>query len=610
MKKTIIFISMISLILLSSCNDWLETDPNDIVPKEEVWNSENLIQRNLSNIYSRIPAEASLDVVTGHTIIDDGMWSSSGVHEENNNIFGTYPYNWFYNWDYTLIREINIAIRDIEGSTIHDKNIIKAYQSEYRFLRALLYFEIVKRMGGIPLVTDVYNYQGGEDVTLWQFPREKEQTIYDFIRTETEAIHEDLKVNNGLKNRANQYAALALQSRAMLYAASIAKYSATKTPEIANALSTGEVAMAGADKDEYYKASLAASEKIINDQVFSLMMGNRDANSYYKAINEKAANTEVIFARDHSSTYPTTFTYLNLARSQRETFNSGSTVVPTLNLVEAYDFLDGRSGEMKVTDASGNFIFFNSIDEPFLNRDARLDGTVLRPKSTFRTELDIQAGIYEWDGNKYVIKTSDILGSIHSDGKTLVGADGPHQSLVDVSNTGFYLRKFVDMTPGSGINVTGSEMWWVYFRMGEIYLNAAEAAFELNETDKALTYINLLRERAGFAPNSLSSITIEKIQSERRCELAFEDHRLWDMKRWRKAHTDWNGSASSKTANLFALYPYRVVGGPEDGKFVFEKKRAPRVTQARYFRVGSYYTALAYDVLQKNPKLKRNPLQN
>src|SRR5690606_1997579 len=123
------------------------------------------------------------------------------------------------------------------------------------------------------------------------------------------------------------------------------------------------------------------------------------------------------------------------------------------------------------------------------------------------------------------------------------GFDGPLDNAQDVSNTGFYIRKFVRDAPGASARGTSAENWWPWFRMGEIYRNAAEAGFELGEAD-AVNYINTLRERAGFAPNSIATLTTDIIRNERRVELAFEDHRFFDLKRWRIAHLVWNGSES------------------------------------------------------------------
>ena len=105
-----------------------------------------------------------------------------------------------------------------------------------------------------------------------------------------------------------------------------------------------------------------------------------------------------------------------------------------------------------------------------------------------------------------------------------------------VSNTGFYVRKFLDSKPASGQRGVGSDIWWIRYRYAEVLLNAAEAAFELGRTAEALDYINQVRERAGFGPNSLTALTMDQIRNERRVELAFEAHRLYDLKRWRLAH--------------------------------------------------------------------------
>ncbi|RZK87783.1 MAG: RagB/SusD family nutrient uptake outer membrane protein, partial [Hymenobacter sp.] len=156
-----------------------------------------------------------------------------------------------------------------------------------------------------------------------------------------------------------------------------------------------------------------------------------------------------------------------------------------------------------------------------------------------------------------------------------------------------------------------SDVWWVRFRLAEILLTASEAALELGQTADALTYVNRVRERAGFGANSLTTLTLTRLQNERRVELAFEDHRLWDAKRWRIAHQIWNGDNNNYSANAYVLFPYRVVrpGSPLDGKYVFEKRVSPRYRPARNFQPFNYYTYIDGNVLNNNPKIVRNPYQ-
>jgi hypothetical protein len=201
------------------------------------------------------------------------------------------------------------------------------------------------------------------------------------------------------------------------------------------------------------------------------------------------------------------------------------------------------------------------------------------------------------------------LGSTHSDGKLLTGIDGPHRTTTFVSNTGFYMRKYIDATAGASASGIQSDTWWVLFRLSEIHLNAAEAAFELGRTSEALPYINAVRERAGFPANSLSTLTLQRIQNERKVEFAFEDHRVWDIIRWRIADKVWDGTNTNPDANVYALYPYRIIrpGHVNDGKYVFDKIIAPRFKAPRFFRPGNYYSSVAQNVIDNNPKIVRNP---
>ena len=261
------------------------------------------------------------------------------------------------------------------------------------------------------------------------------------------------------------------------------------------------------------------------------------------------------------------------------------------------------------TPDNSDYIYYDEVDDIFEGKDARLYGTIIYPGASFRgQEVFMQAGVMAWNGSSYDQIESDGLATEYTDGGVLVAPAGPHRSIQEVSNTGFYLRKYVDNAVGSSTRGIRSEVWWVRFRLGEIYLNAAEAAFELGEPD-AVSYINTLRERAGFGPNSLSTLSLADIMHERRVELAFEDHVVWDYKRWRIAHLKWSGNSSNPESMIYSLYPYRVVrpGDPRDGKFVFVKSVAPRFRAPRFFQMGNYYSLIGQNVIDANPKIVRNP---
>lgn len=631
-------IIILPLAFLSCEKDWLDRKPKNIILEDQVWNDPKMIEGLLANFYDRLPTDMGL-TDQDHTSIDanqerqaqwrrmadydDAMWSGFSNEEGRNNIVN-YPFSRWRVWNYSLVRDINLALENIDlfGVSL-SPDLKQQFIAELRFIRAYNYFELVKRMGGVPLITTqlIYDYSG--DPSYLQTPRAKEAEVYDFIASEIDEI-KDVLGNVGSQTRANKYTALALKSRAMLYAGSIAKYN--------NALGVpittpgGEVGIPADRADDYFRKSLDASAEIITNGGFTLYQNNPHlGENFYEAVAAKTGNSEVIFAWDFLSSKDKRhwFAYDNIPRSIREDNLSSSNVTPSLNLVESYEYLDGSPGVLKTHTPDGSdFIYYDDVSGIFNNKDARLYGTVIFPGATFKgLTVDMQAGVLVWNAstNSYRTVEGADLGSTwggdsypDGDGRSLTAAGGPHRSVQEVSNTGFYLRKYVDAGPGTSTRGIRSDVWWVWFRLGEIYLNAAEAAFELGLTDEAVAYLSVLRERAGFPPNSLTtaSLTIDRIRNERRVELAFEDHRVWDLKRWRVAHEVWDGDANNPDAVVYALYPYRVVrpGDPSrHGKYAFVKMVAPRFRAPRFFQMGNYYSSIDQGVLNNNPKVVRNP---
>jgi hypothetical protein len=588
----------------------LDREPNDILLEDEVWKDANLIRAVLANYYDRLPETYGLgNNQEGFAQWDDAIWSGAG---NGPNTIASYGYDYQRLWDYQLIRDINLFLEKVDQSARLQATEKQAFTAEARFLRAYVYFELVKRMGGVPLITRTYTYSPGDDPTELQVPRNTEAEVYDFIGSELDEIVQVFPPTSTSKTRANRWTALALKSRAMLYAGSLAKYNSLMSQPIAT--EGGEVGMPASSARDYYASSLAASQEIIQSGRYQLYSVKADrGENFYDAITSKVNNSEVIWARDFSVPGGKlhNFTYNNIPRSLREDNESGSEITPILNLIEAYEYLDGSNGKLKTRQPDGDFIYYDRPEDIFANKDGRLAGTVIYPGSTFRGRpVNIQAGVMVWNASKQAYdQVAGGLGSSYTDGRLLVGLDGPHVSEPFVSNTGFYLRKYLDPTAGSGQRGRGTDMWWIRFRYAEILLNAAEAAYELGDPGSALGYVQQVRARAGFAPASLGSLTIDRLRNERRVELAFENHRWWDVKRWRIAHELWNGDRTSPAAQLFALWPYRVVrpGDPRDGKYVFVEIVAPRVSVPRFFRLGNYYSEISDAVISANPKIVKNP---
>jgi starch-binding outer membrane protein, SusD/RagB family len=640
MKKSYkLMLPAVMAVTLAACIDeYLTTQPQTIVTDELVWTDPAMVRGVIADFYGRLPQYLTFGPVpTAFAAYDEAIWSGIITVPGAPNALQVYPYNRWSLWNGTqpgqatpanqgpagtswgLVRDINLAIENIERASSPTLNPLKSqFLAELRYQRAWVYFEHVKRMGGVPILTSQMLYDFSGDPGSLQVPRSSEAEVYEFIWNELEAIKGQLG-NAGSKRQANRGTALALQSRAMLYAGSLARHNNEMPVPIT--LPGGVVGIPANKANEYYEKSLQASRELINSGMYSLYNGNSHrGQNFYEAYTNKSGNPEVIWVRDYSvgagRTHITTVEII--PRSMRIDIN-GAGLSPTLQFVETFDYLNGAPGTIPGARGPGrpqsDWIFYDNISDPFEavngGKDWRLYGTVIYPGASARGQrIDIQAGVYQWNAaqNRYD-RFEGAPGTTHTDGRTLTGVDGPRPSDSYMGNTGFYVRKLLDSAPAAATNSTGSEMWWVFFRLGEIYLNAAEAAFELGLQPEALGYMNTLRQRAGFPPNSLTTLSRAKIRDERRIELAFEDHRLWDIIRWRIAHQIWDGSRTSTTANAWHLYPYRIVhpGHPNDGKYVFDKDQAPIQLQPRFFRMGNYYSEIPEAALGNNPQLIANP---
>jgi hypothetical protein len=430
--------------------------------------------------------------------------------------------------------------------------------------------------------------------------------------------------NASIKGRASRAAALAVQARAALYAGSIAKYGAT-TPAVT--LPGGEVGIPASMAQGYYLKALAAAQEIITDGKYSLYKKNPDLQENFAALfYDKDGNNEAIFVRDYKlkSGKVVAFTLQNQPWSGAEDLEGGR-LNPSLNLVQSFEKIDNTFEPLPIKNGN-DYAYYDSPVDLFAGRDARLGGTVILPGTKFKGKpVDIWAGYVLADGNKVTANT--YAGKGRLPGKTndeqVVGYDGPINSLEFTAQTGFYVRKYMDPNPGSGMRGPQSGLWWIRYRYGEVLLNAAEAAFELNQNALAATYLSQVRERAGFTtPLTASDITFDRIVHERKVELAFEGHILWDLKRWRLAHKVWNGEAAPLTTNPwkadeisnrpFGLWPYKVYkpGDPTDGKYVFEIVLPREVTAARRFRMGNYYSFIGTNITSVNPLIVSNPNHN
>ncbi|MCD8269822.1 MAG: RagB/SusD family nutrient uptake outer membrane protein [Parabacteroides sp.] len=609
MKKKYIYSMMAACMLsVTSCSGFLDQEPDKIMTDEQIFNDAVMIKSVLANYYGRVTWGQHVADWGSLAILDEGVKCDGGPDQRS-----TFEDDLWRVYDYTLVRDINQFLKGIRETTALTDTEKASLEGEARFLRAWYYFNMCRGLGGMPIVGDeVFDYQVGMDVTSLQFPRATEAETYDYIITECQTIFQMLSAEKQTNSaRANKWTAKMLEARAAVYAASIANYNNKMTTPLKT--SGGEVGIPADKAASYYQIALAAAEEVINNSPYQLQDRKDDKGlNFYEAVCVKDNNTEVIWARDYK--YPGQthgFTTANAPKSHMEDIDN-SWLGAVLNLVEEYEEIDSETPGQKspvVTMENGTYKFYDNASAPFASRDPRLWGTVIYPGANFKSvPVILQTGQLVKNGSNWDFLVGD-LDSKDAQGNMITSINGPKESNEQyINKTGFYVRKYLDETPSSGTRGRGSEMWMPRFRISEAYMIAAEASFELNNS-KAVDYINAVRTRAGV--KSLANVTFENIVHEYRVEFAFEDHRYWDMKRWRLADQVWNGNNNDPQARHRRLWPYRVVapGDPNDGKWVFVEDFLFMSPNARYFKMQNYYNFLDLGWINNNPKLVKNPYQ-
>ncbi|WP_025762445.1 RagB/SusD family nutrient uptake outer membrane protein [Dyadobacter tibetensis] len=625
--KKLQYILFCFLLFGYGCNDdaFLDRPPTNILSEAQVWSDEGQVLSLLGNLYNRYYDIASVKDWGALGDFNEAFFSNAGSYGNfQNSGWGLGSWG---SWDYGYIREMNLFIQKCEAANKLDPETQKRFLAEARFLRASYYFELVKRMGGVPLILEPLTYDFGGDPSYLQYPRAKESELYDFVISEAEAIKSILPALPTEKSRATRGAALAMQSRAALYAGSIAKYGG-KTPTVA--LKGGEVGIPADKANGYFSKALDAAKAIIDGEAgnYSLYQKKPDLSENFSSLfYDKANNSEVIFADDFKlkSGKVHGFTIANQPRYGAEE-EEGGRLNPSLNLVESFEKLDNTFAPIPTHAGAGTPLYYENQTDIFAGRDARLAGTVILPGTAFKgRNVDIWAGFQLADGS--IISGDDRGAQKILPGKStpeqVVGFDGPIDGFEFTAQTGFYLRKYLDPVVGSGQRGVQSEVWFIRYRFAEVLLNAAEASFELGNLGDAATYMNQVRARAGLIiPLKSSEITFDRIVHERRVEFAFEGHYLYDMKRWRIAHEIMDGNpislqelredlgrATKRNTQPWGLWSYKIhhPGSPSHGKWLFKPVKLSRVTGADRFQLGNYYSYISDEVINNNPKLIRNP---
>ncbi len=499
--KNILLITVIILSCISCSDDILDITAKDRIADDAVWNDESLIRAYSNSLYNGIPHGFYIHMYSKYTdeaynsapggwgagILVSGYTADNITEVGSGDMWGGYLYYWNRGFEY--VRRINVFLDKMEETSFEFVGK-EQLMAEAKFLRAFIYFNLIERFNGVPIVDQPY------DLGEVTFTRATFDECVEFIEADLDeamaVLPEKYASTDADFGRATQDACKALRSRVLLYAAS-PLFSPTN------------------DINKWQKAADAA-EALLNSD-YSLYPDYREAF----ILPSGSENNELIFTRNFTVTNGHQSSMNNLGRRWGSYGGWWGSNGPSQNLVNDYDMINGEppfiwaDGEKTINPASGY-----DPDHPWANRDPRFDATVTHDGTIFRGDT-----MQMW---------------ISSDGATF-GFDSYKQS-GDNPRSNYMLKKFM---PNEDVPMSWQDFDvnpWIYFRLAEVYLNYAEAKFELGDEDVCREYISKVRERVGMPPIP-ASVTGEdlrtRLYNERRIELAFESHRYFDVRRWKIA---------------------------------------------------------------------------
>lgn len=499
---------MIAACLLVSLNgcDFLDYDETSGKTKEEAYAYFDNMNQLVAYVYTFLPvdfgrvSDAMMESATDNSVY---TWENNSINYMGNGTWSPLKRvddGWAF-WD--GIRSANSFLENYDPAVLerfkysdnYDEMVGKAsiFAHEVRFLRAFYLFELAKRYGDIPLLDRTYKQDEINSVKKTSFAG-----VIDFIAQECSEIAPELPISHatdrnlfwGETGRVTRGAALALKSRALLYAASELH---NPDKDITKWERAAKAAYAVIAMNEYQLPKISA------DPLYISLDGNGVLKSKQLIFERRNAAKENTFeSRNEPMGY--------------EGAEGGNT--PTQNLVDAYEMKDGTPFSWENA-SHVSTMYYDANGEP--TRDPRLYLNVLTNGTTWlKQKVEVHEG-------------------------------GKHKVLDGSTKTGYYLRKYMNPSVSlDPVKPNKLEHHYILFRYAEILLNYAEAMNEWKGPDAtadectmtARAALNLVRDCADMKHVDTNTDFTQKIRNERRIELAFEGHRFYDIRRWKIASQD------------------------------------------------------------------------
>lgn len=428
---------------------------------------------------------------------------------------------------YTRIRRINEFLKGMDLYAKLDNETKLRYQAEARFIRGYCYFWLTKVNGSVVLLDKL------NEINEKNHPRSSEDECWNFVAADFAFAAQHLpKAWPGEEGRATKGAAYGMLARTWLYAASIADYD---RKQFNNDPLTG---VPQAKAQQYYQNAATAAEEVMKletEGIYAL-------ETNYKDVFMKGNSKEGVFTLRYvrpSFTHQFDFNYVPPA----DVTGGGALGVPTAELVDEYEMANGARFNWNNTTMAAN---------PYAGREPRFYASVIYNGASWKGRTVVTAPENNTEGYVDFKTTSD-----------------PRKTV-----TGYYLRKMLDET-NTAILTQRSNQPWHEMRYAEVLLIHAEAMAKLNRLGEAKTSLDKVRARVNLPGVTAASQQdmINAIEHERMVELAFEGHRYWDLRRWRKAHLVLNAVRfeGHKPMTTGSTYTYQVVDVDKQDRFFLTK---------------------------------------
>lgn len=576
-KYLLPIVCLMAIPLLFSCSKFLDQVPNDRQTIEEVFQKKGPTEQYLANVYSYVRDESDqwngapwvgnvdeVNVAWAKWVIyqlNVGNWNAGNAHFS---FWGPY-----YNGIRSATYFMNHIDKNQEILAIDGQQLINQYKAEARFLRAWFYTMILRQYGPAVLLGDEEIPADAAGDVL-QKPRSTFDKCVEYVVSELDlaaAALPAVPASDRDYGRATKGAALAIKARLLLYAASPLYNGNKDMAGFVNA--EGEPFINQTYDKEKWKKAADAAKAVIDLELYSLYEdASGDPVQSYRGVHLVPWNSETIFARKENGLWNWDY---NCSLRSAGGWNG---IAPVQEMVDAYFMKDGRSiSESNLYTETG---FTNDVYNMYVNREPRFYASVL------------------YNGAKY-------KGGGHTRDSVLVelmysGRDGKKNGGEDYSHTGYLVLKGVSPVTNR-LGGVSFERPFILIRLGEVYLNYAEALAEYGGNDaEAIKYLNLVRKRAGIPEYGTTGLPevhgqelVQKIRAERRIELAYESHRWFDVRRWK--------TAPSVMGNLHGM------NVDKDGNEFYQRV----VADNHLWRNAYYWFPLSQQEMDRGLKLVQNP---